>query len=170
MINDFGKEDKSFINDNDLINILKCHFRGISKLVKLIYCNPNIPFNNNIKYIKNNEKELEILENGEFRIVNKEYIIDTIILDTWTILNNCYEKLNRENLLEDFKTSLICNETWERLTEFIQAYHKFKNGDDINIENIREDIFNTIKLFSKTPTLPDKPDKPKKLRRKSTKY
>jgi len=161
MINDFGKEDQSFITENDLRNMLKCHFRGITKLVKLIYCNPNVKSNNNVNYIKNNEKELEIIENGKIRIINKEYVIDSIILDMWAILNNYYEKLEEDNTLEEFKSSLICNETWERITEFIDTYHKFKEGEDIDIEEIRHDIFIIIKIYT---------NEKKKHRRKSTKY
>jgi hypothetical protein len=163
MIYDFGKEDKSFVSSIDLKNTLKCHFRGIPKLVKLIYCNPNILSNNNINYIKNNEKELEIMENGVFRIVNKEYVLDSIILDLWTELNNYYEKLEKDGMLENFKTALVCNETWERITDFINTYNKFQNGEYVCIEDLRNEVLNVFKLYS----IEKNKKKNKKSRRKS---
>lgn len=162
MIYDFGKEDKSFISSIDLKNTLKCHFRGIPKLVKLIYCNPNIQSNNNIKYIKNNEKELEIMENGVFRNVNKEYVLDSIILDIWTLLYNYYEKIEKEGMLENFKAALVCKETWERITDFINTYNKFQNGEYVCIDDLRNEVLLVFKLYS------IEKNKKKQSRRKST--
>ena len=61
MVLDFGKEDKSFLNSDELKIILTCHFRGICKLVKLIYFNPSQISNNTVRYIKDDNKNLEII-------------------------------------------------------------------------------------------------------------
>jgi hypothetical protein len=146
MILDFGKEEKSFLTYDDLKMILTCHFRGICKLVKLIYFNPIHKCNNTIRYINNDEKNLEIIENGVFRIVNKEYVLDSIILEVWSILNNYYDEMEKNEYIKNYKQSLVCTATWDRINEFITAYHNFLDGDYMYIEDIRNDIFNIIKL------------------------
>jgi len=162
IINNFGNEDKSYITSLELKNALKSHFRGISKIFKLIYCNQDFKSNNTIRYIQNDSKNLEIFEDGKFIVMNKEYILDSIILDIWTMLNNYYIKLEDEGKLSNFKDTLICNETWDRIIEFIRDFNKLKNGDSINIESIRQEILNILKIY---PT-----EKQKKRRRKSTKF
>lgn len=146
MILDFGKEDKSFLNSTHLKLILTCHFRGICKLVKLIYFNSEKKCNNTVRYISDDDKNLEIIENGTFRSVNKEYVLDSIILEVWSILNNFYEELEKNENMNDYKQSLVCEATWERIKEFITSYHKFLDGDYIYMEDIRTDIFNIIKI------------------------
>jgi hypothetical protein len=146
MVLDFGKEDKSFLTSDDLKGILTCHFRGICKLVKLIYFNDNYQYNNTIRYINNDNKNIEIIENGFFRIINKEYVLDSIILDLWSILYNYYNEMEINSTIQDYKETLVCSVTWDRITEFIKSYHKFLDGEYNSIEDMRKDIFNIIKL------------------------
>lgn len=138
---DFGNEDKSYISNNDLKKILISHFRGITKLIKYIHFNNNHISNNNIRYFNNN---IEIIENGIFRIMNKEYILETLILESWMVLYNFYENMNTSQLII-FKDSLISEETFIRIEEFINVYQKICDGEIIYLEDIKLDIFNMIK-------------------------
>ena len=142
IINDFGKEDKSYISDEDLKNLLSIHFRGIQKLIRMIYFNDDHPENHNIKPCTNKHM-LEVLENGKFVELNKEYVLDTIIVDAWNRIVDYYYKLEEDDELDDFKESLVSKETEERLGQFINMYKKLCDGEpNINCNDIHDDVTN----------------------------
>lgn len=148
MINilDFGKEDKSYISNNDFKKLLRAHFRGITKLIKYIHFNPEHISNNNIRYFNNN---IEVIENGIFIIMNKEYILDTLIIESWILLYNYYEEMSNNNELLNFKKTLINEDTFIRIEEFIDMYQKICEGEMISLDDIKIDIINMIKYETK---------------------
>lgn len=155
-IYDFGKENKNFITDSVLKYFLVSHFRSLPKLFRYIYFNNNYPENQNIKYY--NDDSINIIENGLWIIINKEYILDTITLDLWILIYNYYENIKKNNELNNFKNSLICSETFERIEDFIKTYEKVCKGENSLIfSDIKKDIFNVIKYYHNK-----KKDKPKK--------
>lgn len=145
-VNDFGKENKSYITDDDLKNLLSIHFRGIQKLIRMIYFNDDHPENYNIRP-STTHNTLEVLENNKFIELNKEYVLDTIIIDAWGRIVQYYEKLEEEDELDDFKDTLVSKETEDRLTQFITTYKKLCQGEpNITCKEIHEDVMEMIKF------------------------
>lgn len=145
-VNDFGKEDKSYITDEDLRNLLSINFRGIQRLIRMIYFNDDHPENFNIRP-SSRPNILEVLDNSNFIELNKEYILDTIIIDAWRRIFKYYEQLEEDDELDDFIDGLVSKETEERLSQFITMYKKICHGEpNITCKDIHEDVMDMIKF------------------------
>ncbi len=143
---DFGKEDKSYITDDDLKGLLAINFRGIQKLIRMIYFNRDHPENFNIRP-SSHPNTIEVMDNGNFIQLNKDYILDTIIIDAWGKIIEYYDKLEENDELDDFKESLVSKETEERLSQFVSMYRKLCNGEpNITCKEIHEDVMDTIRF------------------------
>jgi hypothetical protein len=144
-MNNFGQETLDYLTPKLLNNLLIAHFRSFSRLVKIIYFNPEYPQNNIIKYDANNPQYIYVFEKDKFVSYSKEYIIDTIIMNLWTILYNYYSQLN----LNTFKNTLISNETFERIQEFIEDYGKLCKGiTPCSMKELQLSVYETIKFCS----------------------
>lgn len=145
---EFGKEDRTMVTDDILKNILISHYRGILRLIKYIYFNPNYRKNCTIKFKFSDEHNLYIYEEGMYKPLPKDYILDTIIIDAWKILYNYFEKINRDGTLINFRKSLVCNQTFDRIQDFIISYNNICEGNvDESFTDIKNDIYNFIKVF-----------------------
>lgn len=146
---DFGKEDISFITKHDMRLILVSHFRGIMRYMKLVYFNETHPENQNIMYKPTDQNNLYIIEHGQERAVNNEYILGTLVLDAWKCIAECYFDLEREGKLCEFKSTLVSLETFERIEQFIDAYRQLCNGGTPFLyQDIKQDVYNMIKFLS----------------------
>lgn len=163
MINNFGEEDKSFITNRDLKKMIISHYRGLQRLIVFIYFNDTYPNNHTIKHNPLHPNMVEVMDNGEFVMYPKEYVLDTIILDTWKIFYDFYEEMEKNNELFIFKNSLVCSETFDRIQNFIDSYRRLCEGEQSIIKDIREDILNLIKYQYKVSNKLNK-KKPKKKR------
>lgn len=161
MIRDFGQEDTSFISKYDMRMILITHFRGIKKLVKLIFFNEDQPQNHNIVYKLTDNENLYVYENGELIAINTEYILDTIVVESWKKIAYYYYELEQEDKLKTLKDSLISEETYERITQFINDYSLLCDGKTPFLyQDIKKDIYDLIKILGV-----EKPEKIKKKRK-----
>lgn len=144
---DFGKEDKSFVTKHVLQNILISHFRGISRLVRLIYFNELYPMNHNIRYVPSDSDNIEIFENGEFRKVRKEYAIDSVVMDIWYLLVMFFNEMEMSGTITAYKNSLVSKETFERIEAFVDAYEMLCNGElsAYIFNDIRNEVYDIIK-------------------------
>lgn len=148
MNNNFGEEDLKCLQDLDMRTILKSHFRGIFKLFNYIYFNQNYKNNNTIKYI--DENNIEIIDNGLPILMNKEYVLDSILLHLWSIIYNFYAEMEKNNKLTQFKNSLVCEQTWDRVQEFIDSYIKLTQGIPVDVTYVKEELFTLLKISSIT--------------------
>lgn len=145
----FGQEDTTFVTVHDLKHMLISHFRGITRYIKFVYFSETHPQNHTIRYDPNDSKHLEIHEDGMFRHVPNEYILDTIIMDAWQKLVGCYNHIEACGKIEAFKNSLISSETFERIEDFVSEYYKLCHGiAPSSLKDIRQDILDMIKIQS----------------------
>lgn len=145
-VNDFGKENKTYITDDDLRNLLSTHFRGIQRLVRLIHFNDAHPENHNIRP-SSHSNIIEVLENGKFIEMNKEYVLDTVIIDAWGRIVEYFSKLEEDDELDEFRDSLVSKETDERLFQFVAMYKKICQGEpNITCREVHEDVMDMIKF------------------------
>ena len=144
-MNNFNQESLDFITPLQYTRILRAHYRSFSKLVKLIYFNPEYPQNSSVKYVETDSLHLQVSENGKFVSLSKEYVIDTIIMKLWTLLHNHYQTID----LETFKMRLISEETFDRVEEFMVDYRKLCTGIiPGSIKDIQNLIYETIRFYS----------------------
>ena len=144
---DFGNEDKSFITNHDLRNILISHYRGVTRLVKYIYFNPIMPKNLTIRYDWTDPKNIQVHDNGAFHPLIKEYVLDSIVVDAWARLVAYYETIVSSGKRSAFKESLASEETLERIEAFVADYKKLCQGNSpFMFTDVRNSVFEMIKF------------------------
>ena len=147
MINNFGDEDKSFLTNFDYRNIIISHYRGIVRLVKLIYFNPNLPNNHTLKYDPIDERYLLVYDSGIFQPLIKEYVLDSIIIDAWARLVNYFDMIEATGRRSVFKESLASEETLERIDAFTSDYRRLCQGHAVSmLQDVRNNVYEMIKF------------------------
>lgn len=135
MLNAFGKEDTSYIQDSFLRSIIKeGPYASIPKLIKAIHFHPNHKENHNI-LIPNKKQSLAKIYNGQaWEYKNKNDTIDDITDKAYDIIYNHYDDAKSRNKYMD---RFIDNfEDQDRDT-----MKKVKTGAEITILN-NQDIVN----------------------------
>jgi hypothetical protein len=116
--------NKIKIDTNILIEYVKYHYRAIPKLISNIYYNINSRETMNLKYDKNTPHLLYISKNNKWIAYDKDYILDSLVLEIWRQLYDSY--VNIENM-DEFKESLVCDDTFDRIENFINDFRQFCN-------------------------------------------
>lgn len=148
LVHNFGNEDKSYLSEIDLRNFLSTHFRGLQRLIRFYHFNEDHPQNHNIRPSAN-QSFIDVITNGEFVPVNKEYVLDTVILDAWKTLVEFYNKLELEGEIDDFRSTLISEETSERIDQFVETYKHVCDGKlESAHKELQNDIYEMIKYQS----------------------
>lgn len=161
LIHNFGNEDKTFLTSYDFRNIIISHYRGITRLINLIYFNPNKPANHTLKYNVTDTKYVLVYESGSYQAIIKEYVLDTIIIDAWALLVNYFNMIEINDKRNAFKNTLASEETLERIDAFIADYKKLCNGyTPAMLHDIRNDVYELIKFhYMETEKKKKKPKK-----------
>lgn len=121
----FGKEEKSFITNEEYKQIIDKGFKAVETHVQKIYCNPNKPENQNI-YISNMRDDYILIYDGEqWLLRNKDDILEKIYYD-----NSDTIELKFKELFNVLPTSSI------------RKFERFINNRDENetINNIKKDL------------------------------
>lgn len=131
--------------------ILKSHYRSILRCIQHINFNVDNPENMNLKYDPDFPDSLFIIKNNEWICNQKDFILDSIILDIWQKLNTYYLKIiEDEESKEDYIETLTCEDTFERIESFMNDFTNFCNkGDNMCILDQKKLIFESIQILSK---------------------
>lgn len=148
IVNEFGKENTSYITDHDLRNFLSTHFRGIQRLIRFIHFNDEHIENHNIKPTPSNSTTIDVYLDGNTMSLNKEYVLDTLIMDAWKRLVAFYEKLEEDGDLDDFLDTLVSQETIDRIQQFVKTYRSICDGENIAHKDLHDDVYEMIKFQS----------------------
>jgi len=112
-INSFGQEDVGHIKREDYIKYMSTYFRGFLSMIENIHFNKNVPENHNV-YISNiNSKYAIVYENSQWKLKDRDEIIDKIKSDKFNFLDKKVEEMDKEldykvkNRFEDFRNKLI---------------------------------------------------------------
>ena len=137
----FGNENIDHINKKYLTNLIKGAFGAIPKLVETIHFDPKHPENHNIKITNTKLPYAHVMNNNKWEIRNKEDILDDLVDNKYTILDNHYEENFIKNELSDFSKNVI--------EKFIT---KYETGDKEFIKTIKKKIemviLNNSKIIS----------------------
>ena len=132
-INDFGKEDISYIDSEKMKTIaLGCDFKT---LIYEKHFHPEHPENHNI--LNNCQKSYKVLKDNKWNIESKEYVHSTIYINTKVEIYDCAFR----------------NEIYEYLTEGQEYEEKHKkrlsNYIDIQIKEMTKQLHNKLIIKSK---------------------
>lgn len=119
--NDFTPCPK--ISEDALLDYMKSHYRSIPRLVKLVYFNKERPADMNLKHDPAHPSMLYTYKAGSWAGLDKDYLLDTIVLEFWSQLYNAFVKID-ENV---FKEDLVCEETYVRIESFMDEFRDFCN-------------------------------------------
>jgi len=67
-------------------------------------------------------------------------------MEVWQLFAEYYNLLEKNNKITAFKNSLVCQETFDRIANFVDSYQRLCDGEYLNIiKDIRADVTNAIK-------------------------
>jgi len=95
-LNNYGKEDISYITDTMKSNLLKGPYNMIPKLIEHVHFNDNKPENQNILYPNKKENKIKIFKDNKWIYKDKQDVLNDLIDGKYFILDCHYE-----NVLKD---------------------------------------------------------------------
>jgi len=95
-LNNYGKEDISYITDTMKSNLLKGPYNMIPKLIEHVHFNENKPENKNILYPNKKENKIKIFKDNKWIYKDKQDVLNDLIDGKYFILDCHYE-----NVLKD---------------------------------------------------------------------
>lgn len=110
------------IEEEILLECLKSHYRSFNRLIKILFFNKDKPESLNVKYDPKIPNHICIVQEGKWIPVHKDYFLDTVLLDFWTQLYDVFNKVSED---ETFKEHLACEETYQRIENFIDDFREF---------------------------------------------
>jgi hypothetical protein len=128
-LNNYGKEDMSYITDNFKNELLKGPYGMIQKLIEAVHFNKEKPENNNILLPNKNEKMVKIYRGDKWVYKDKIETINDLIDWKNFILDNHYE-----SLYNDAEIAGILN------TKHITTYKRFQHLFDSNNEKLHDKL------------------------------
>lgn len=144
MINSFGKEDLSHITLPDYKNILNGFFPGFVKYIEKIHFDESAPQNHNLCLSNMKSKYIYVYENDDWKLKEKNDIIDTLINKKYNMLNDKCEELEELNLIN--------KKTIDNFEEFCENYDS-KEAQKTNKTNV------TLMLYNNRDKIKQKPKK-----------
>ena len=141
IINNFGKEDISYLTNDTIKNLIKHlqfddeYDKPVSKLAKEIHFNKNHKENNNVKITSMRSPTCRVFENGKWIIKDIDETLVEMVENTSDKFSNIYKK-NKKNLHDNYK-------------EYHENYeYDIENNPDIK-ENIKTNIKKDGFIFTK---------------------
>lgn len=127
-LNNYGKEDISYITDSFKSNLLKVPYGMIPKMIEAVHFNEKKPENNNISFPNKNENKLKIFSGNKWIYKDKNEIISDLIDGKYFILDTHYESICENNDLSSNNKDM-----YEKFREL------FDNQDNSIHEQIKKD-------------------------------
>jgi hypothetical protein len=133
IINNFGKEDISYLTNDTIKNLIKHlqfddeYDKPVSKLAKEIHFNKNHKENNNVKITSMRSPTCRVFENGKWIIKDIDETLVEMVENTSDKFSNIYKK-NKKHLHDNYK-----------------EYHENYEYDIENNPNVKESIKTNIK-------------------------
>jgi hypothetical protein len=133
MINSFGKEDVSHITLADYKKILNGFFPGFVKYIEKIHFDESAPQNHNLCLSNIKSKYIYVYEDNDWKLKEKNDIVDTLINKKYNMLNDKCEEL------EELK--LINKKTVNNFEDFCEYYDN-KEAQKTNKTNVTLMLYN----------------------------
>ena len=95
-LNNYGKEDISYITDTMKSNLLKGPYNMIPKLIEHVHFNDNKPENQNILYPNKKENKIKIFKDNKWVYKDKKEVLDDLIDGKYFILDCHYETVLKD--------------------------------------------------------------------------
>jgi glutaredoxin-related protein len=100
-LNEFGKEDLSYIKGDELDQLLALPGSAVQQLVKLIHCNKDHPENCNIYKSNNKRKEIRTYTDEGWETHDQDKVLEKLVDKTFGILEDHYNSKDTTTFRED---------------------------------------------------------------------
>ena len=98
IINNYGKEDISYITNNTLYKILNGPFASIQRTNKMIHFNKEHPENMNVKINNKKESVLEVYKGDKWCSINKNKVIKEMVERAMVLIDEYYQNEGNNSL------------------------------------------------------------------------
>lgn len=123
IVNNFGRENLNYLNNNMLKKILMKGTKSIPSLIKQIHFNPKHPENHNIRIKNKKLKYAEVRENDKWKYKHKQAVLDDLVDFGYITLEEFKE--NNENELDELLR---------------KGFNRMMNKYELNKEKIMDEI------------------------------
>lgn len=152
-INSFGKENLSHITLNDYKKYLNGFFPGFIQFIEKIHFDENTPENHNICITNINSKYMYVYENNEWKLKEKNDVIDNIMTKKYNLLGEKCEELEES---KEISKKIIDN-----FEEFCEHYNSKEAQKNTKKEALLMIYNNKDKIASKPKILESRVSKKK---------
>jgi hypothetical protein len=112
-INPFGKENVTYIKDEQMKNAIKVPHFGLPNLIRLIHFNREHPENMNIKQKNKKKPMIEVFNGEEWVTMDKQDTIHSIVATKKEMMDNYFEE---NGISDEIKNN------YERFSQSVDAY------------------------------------------------
>ena len=97
-LNNYGKEDISYITDQFKTNLLKGPYNMIPKLIEQVHFNKNKPENKNILFPNKKDNKIKIFTGNKWIYKNKDEVINDLVDGKYFILDTHFDNSSKDEL------------------------------------------------------------------------
>jgi hypothetical protein len=137
-INSFGKESLTHITDDDYKKYFNSFFKGFLNFIEKIHFDENAPENHNLCLTNIRSKYINVCENNNWILKEKDEIIDKLINKKYDLLNDKFEEFEGAKKLSD-KVSDNFKEFQENYTD-VEAQKTTKENVKLMLYNKRDKL------------------------------
>ena len=98
IINNYGKEDISYIKENDLTKYVKNMPPGVIQLIEKIHFNPKHPENSNLRITNKKEHYIQVRRKNKWLLEDKCETINNLLIDKYQLLEEHLSQLDKNTL------------------------------------------------------------------------
>jgi len=139
-INSFGKESLDHITEADFKKYLNGFFKGFLNLMEKIHFDVNAPQNHNICLTNMRSKYINVCENNNWVLKEKNEIVDKLINKKYDLLNDKFEEFEENNNLS--------NKIQDNFKEFQENYNNTE-AQKTTKENVKLMLYNNRERVEK---------------------
>jgi hypothetical protein len=137
-INSFGKESLDHITDDDYKKYFNSFFKGFLNFIEKIHFDENAPENHNLCLTNIRSKYINVCENNNWVLKEKDEIVEKLINKKYDLLNDKFEEFEGAKKLSD-KVSDNFKEFQENYTD-VEAQKTTKENVKLMLYNKRDKV------------------------------
>jgi hypothetical protein len=137
-INSFGKESLDHITDDDYKKYFNSFFKGFLNFIEKIHFDENAPENHNLCLTNIRSKYINVCENNNWVLKEKDEIVEKLINKKYDLLNDKFEEFEGAKKLSD-KVSDNFKEFQENYTD-VEAQKTTKENVKLMLYNKRDRV------------------------------
>ena len=130
IINNYGKEDLSYLTNSDLTNYVKNLPPGVIKFIEKVHFHPQHPENRNLRITNKKESLIQVRKKNKWMFEDKMITINNLLSEKYQLLENHLSELGENDITNKDK----------------RVIERFRNNYEDNVGYVK-DILKKIELL-----------------------